>query len=110
MGDNDEALALHREGLRLTWHDGWQRTVPESLEAIARITTASWAPARTVAVISAAYALRERLGLPRASDEHDLSTAKTHLGEIAFAEAWAKGRAMLIQQAVADALAQNPLY
>jgi len=110
MGDNDEALALHREGLRLAWRDGWQRTVPESLEAIARITTASWEPARTVAVLSAAYALRERLGLPRASDEHDLSAAKTHLGEIAFAEAWAKGRAMPIQQAVDVALAQNPLY
>jgi DNA-binding NarL/FixJ family response regulator len=54
----------------------------------------------------AADALRDALGVPippveRADYERSLSAARVHLGERAFAAAWAQGRAMTPQRALA---------
>ena len=56
-----------------------------------------------------AEALRELVGtrlLPseRAGYERDLAAVRAELGEEAFAEDWAEGRAMSVEQAVAYAL------
>ncbi len=106
VGDDMEALTLHREGMRLTWEHGWQRSILDSLEAIADLTAGQWEAARTVSTISAAHGLRGRLGMPYAgSDAPFLAAAKAQLGEVAFADAWMEGRSMSTEQAVADALA-----
>ena len=111
VGDDMEALTLHREGMRLTWEHGWQRSIPDSLEAIAGLTAGRWEAARTVSTISAAYSLRERLGMPHGgSDAPFLAAAKAQLGQVAFADAWMQGRSMSTEQAVADALAFAELY
>src|SRR5262245_15581222 len=57
----------------------------------------------------AAAALREAIGVPlrptdRAVHDRGLAAARAGLGEAAFAIAWAAGRAMPLEQAVADAL------
>jgi len=54
----------------------------------------------------AAEALRDAIGVPippveRADYERSLSAARVHLGERAFAAAWAQGRAMTPEQALA---------
>ena len=55
-----------------------------------------------------AHALLEAVGEPmfahvsdRARREHTLADLRTHLGEAAFAAAWAQGRAMNVEQALA---------
>jgi DNA-binding CsgD family transcriptional regulator len=60
-----------------------------------------------------AEALRDALGVPvppveRAGYERSLSAARVHLGERAFAAAWAQGRAMTPEQALA-AQGQKPI-
>ena len=60
----------------------------------------------------AAEALRDALGVPippveRADYERSLSAARVHLGERAFAAAWAQGRSMTPEQAFA-AQGQKP--
>jgi hypothetical protein len=57
----------------------------------------------------AAESLREAIGWPRAPaewEEHEgqVAAARARLGEAAFATAWAEGRAMTLEQAIAHAL------
>ena len=61
----------------------------------------------------AADALRDSLGIPvppieRADYERSVSAARVHLGERAFATAWAQGRSMAPEQALA-AQGQKPI-
>ncbi|MDQ3412927.1 MAG: response regulator transcription factor, partial [Chloroflexota bacterium] len=65
-------------------------------------------PARAVPLLAAAHALRVEIGvtanLPeRATFERALVAARRDLGEVAFAAAWATGRALPREQAVAEA-------
>ena len=45
--------------------------------------------------------------MDRAAYERHLSAARTRLDEAAFAAAWSEGRAMDLEEAVAEALAKN---
>jgi non-specific serine/threonine protein kinase len=65
---------------------------------------------RAARLFGAAEALRERVGAAphppwRAEHERWMATAWVELGEEAFAAAWAEGRALSLDQAIADALA-----
>jgi hypothetical protein len=60
-------------------------------------------------LFGAAEALREAVDEPlppayRAGYERDLAAARLELDEEAFAAAWAAGRAMTIEEAIAEAL------
>ncbi|HEX6507291.1 MAG TPA: hypothetical protein VF221_06635 [Chloroflexota bacterium] len=62
-----------------------------------------------VQLLAAAAGLRETIGVPvrpadRSDLDHALETARTALGQPAFAGAWTKGRAVPLEQAVSDAL------
>jgi hypothetical protein len=64
---------------------------------------------RAARLFGAAEALREAIGTPFARVEQEahrrrLSRVRALLGEEAFAAAWAEGRAMTVEQAMADAL------
>lgn len=68
-------------------------------------TAGSFLPA---SVQSAAQALRETIGTPlpsflQALHEFTIASARTQLGEQAFAAAWAEGRTMTPEQALAKA-------
>ena len=63
---------------------------------------------------SAASSLRTALGNPieptaRAAYEHDLRVAEANLGPVAYAAAWAEGRAMPLETAIAAALEGVPV-
>jgi hypothetical protein len=79
------------------------------LERFAGLAAARRQHARATRLAGAAAALRESVGspLPPASQvklDGQLSPARKALGDLAFAEAWAAGRAMSINEAIACAL------
>jgi non-specific serine/threonine protein kinase len=111
QGDTRAAWALHREGLTIRVELGDKGGYPWSLEAFARLA-APEDPERAARWWGAAEALRESLGLPLPPNEREeydrkRSAARKALGEEPFATAWAEGRAMTPEQAVADALQEE---
>jgi len=85
----------------------------EALEGLAGIAVAQGQPQRGVRLLGTAEALREVLGTPvplveRVDYERDANAARNHLGQAAFAGAWAEGRAMTPEQAVVCALEDTP--
>lgn len=68
-------------------------------------------PQCAVTLLAAAQALREVLGLQRASCERadyerELTASRAALGEEAFGASWTQGQAMTLEQAIEYALAE----
>ncbi len=70
-------------------------------------------PARAVLLWGAAEAVREAanivlssLGRSRTNYDGHLAAARAHMGETDFAETWTAGRALPLEQAIADALSE----
>jgi hypothetical protein len=83
--------------------------VAECLERFAMLAQRSGAPRWAAELFGVAAVLREEVTLPlppsaRAEYEHALKCARAALGEEAFAVAWAEGRAMSLEDAVARLL------
>lgn len=104
-GQIKESLVLFRElGNKVDMAECFQL-----LGTLARLTGQA---ERTARLWAAAGALFESIGIPpvstvnRAAYEADVSFARMHLGETAFAAAWTAGQALTLDQAVAYALAK----
>jgi len=85
---------------------GEQWMIARGLVGLGEVVAAQHKLAWAAQLWGAADALRDALGVPippieRADYERSLSAARVHLGERAFAAAWAQGRAMTPQQALA---------
>jgi predicted ATPase/class 3 adenylate cyclase len=83
------------------------------LDGFAGLAAAGGLPARAVRLAGAAAGLREGIGAAHPRNLRDwverrLQPARDALTGAAFAAAWAAGQAMPLEQAVADALAENP--
>jgi hypothetical protein len=81
---------------------------PECIEDIAGLAGAAQ-PAGAARLFGAAEAVRESAGIPlppvqRAAYERDLAAASTQLDQVAWETAWAEGRALTLDQAIAEAL------
>ena len=102
-----EALVIHRElTLRLKPRTGW------CLSGLAVTSAALGEPERTARLFGAAEALREALGVRWGYGHRErygraVALARAALGEEAFAAAWAAGRAMTLDEAVAYALEED---
>jgi predicted ATPase/class 3 adenylate cyclase/DNA-binding CsgD family transcriptional regulator len=108
-GDYGQASALAHESLGLNVAAGEQYGVAGCLTCLAAIAAAQGQPARAVQLLSAAEALMASLGialLSRDQIEHDhwLRTIHTQVDPAAFEVAWAAGRALTLEQAIALAL------
>jgi predicted ATPase/DNA-binding CsgD family transcriptional regulator len=104
--DLPRALALSRDVLHLDWEQRWP--IYYHLEDIADIAGRLGAPAVAARLYGAADSLRERAGRPvepvfRDEFERDVAVARRALGDEAFAQAWAAGRALSPAQAIAEA-------
>jgi DNA-binding NarL/FixJ family response regulator len=89
---------------------GEQLGIAECLEELAVVTAGSGRPGRATRLLGAAGALRQAIGAPlppvdRPSFETVVRQARSALGEERFAAAWTAGRAMMPDEAVAEALA-----
>jgi hypothetical protein len=109
QGSHGEARVLFAESLRL-WREGGQKQgMAAGLEGLAIVAEAIGQPTQAARLFGAAEALREAIGVHVRSSDHDdedqaIAAIRAILGEDAFAGAWAEGRALPLDQAVALAL------
>jgi hypothetical protein len=82
---------------------------PFCLDALAGVASAAGQPAQAARLFGAAECLRESESIPlvsflSAAYERDVVAAQAQMDAPAFAAAWAAGRAMPLEQAIAEAL------
>jgi hypothetical protein len=109
LGDYARAAALARELLTLHVELGNKRGLLDSFETFAVIAAATRDDERAARLFGVAEALRRWIGVApvpkdRAYNEPRIAAVRGRLGEEAFAAAWASGRAMSLDDAIADAL------
>jgi hypothetical protein len=112
QGDAAAALAQLRESLTQRWAMGARLGIAEGLEQVALVAGGQQQLARAARLLGAAEALRQTIGAPRPPVdrpiyEATLETTRLGLGTDAFAAAWAAGQALTLEQAVAEALADD---
>ncbi|MBC8136075.1 MAG: tetratricopeptide repeat protein [Fibrella sp.] len=105
-GDSDRAKTLQTEGLSLYRELGDKGGTAYSLEAFAAMAMAAEVQSgRAARLWGAAEQLREVIGAPlppseRADYEQKVSEARATLGVEPFAESWAEGRTLTMEQAI----------
>jgi predicted ATPase/class 3 adenylate cyclase/DNA-binding CsgD family transcriptional regulator len=104
--DDAASSALYEESLALYRAMGNKVQIASCLEGLAEVGMLLGEPARAARLWGAAEALRTAIGTPIppvecADYEHAVTAARTHLGAKAFAAAWAEGRTMSPEQALA---------
>jgi hypothetical protein len=91
---------------------GHRAAIARELECLAFIAKAEEEDQRAARLLGAAEVLRETIRIPMISTEQleydrEVSDLRTNMDESAFAKAWAEGRAMSMEQAIAYALEQK---
>lgn len=105
QGEYSQAKMCLRQGLRMVWELGNREDSIEAIEALAGVAGAIGEALRGAMLLGAAEALREKIQSPvapvsRCEYERDLARIRDQLNSRSFAAAWAKGRAMTLEQAV----------
>jgi tetratricopeptide (TPR) repeat protein len=109
QGDDERAGALWADVLTGSRTGGLPLCcVLLALEGTAGIAGARGQPERATRLLGAAEATRRRLGAPLAPNERPryerlVAAVRTHLDDETFAAAWAAGRALSLEQAIAEA-------
>ncbi len=108
-GDYGAARSFFEESFTLWQELPNEWTIAWGLEGLAGAAGAQGQVEQAAQLFGAAEALLEASGLrlddfDRADYDRNVATVRTQLGESAFAAAWAEGRAMTLEQAVAYAL------
>jgi predicted ATPase/transcriptional regulator with XRE-family HTH domain len=111
-GGGTEAVALGREALALYRELGDQPQCAEGLEQLAKTLGAAGQGERAARLLGAAASLRGTLGAPlpaheRADIEQATAAARVTLGEEAWEAAFAAGRALSLEEAIAEALGEQ---
>jgi ATP/maltotriose-dependent transcriptional regulator MalT len=106
QGNYAAASALYEEGLAIGREVGDNLNIAFCLEGLADVVAAQGESAWSARLWGTAEALREAMGTPippvyRASYDRSVAAARAQLGEKAFAAAWAGGRMMTPEQALA---------
>jgi predicted ATPase/DNA-binding CsgD family transcriptional regulator len=107
QGEVAAARRLYLESVALLLEcEVYQEQVAACLEGLAALEAGQEAPRQAVWLWGAAHALRKVIGAPlypvsHASHAHALAHARSQLGEQSFRTAWAEGRSMTPQQALA---------
>lgn len=109
-GDSDTARALYTESLSIRWEVGDKQGIAECFVGLAGVARMVQLVERAARLLATTEALLEAIGSyleigNRVVYENHVAAVKRALGEEPFAAAWAAGRAMTLEQAVADALA-----
>ncbi len=105
-GDDARSQSLYEEGLAVARKEGNSETVAFGLEGLARVVAVQGEVSWAARLWGAAETLRETSGAPiapreRPAYESSVTAARTQLGEQRFATAWAEGRSMTPEQALA---------
>jgi predicted ATPase/class 3 adenylate cyclase len=108
-GDQQQAELLHRESLALSRQLGDKLVAAEALEGLACSASARGEAERVARLFGAAEALREAVGYRQEPREHALRepylvAARSRLSEARWHAAWAEGRRLGFEEAIAYAL------
>ncbi|MGZ3642914.1 MAG: tetratricopeptide repeat protein [Ktedonobacteraceae bacterium] len=106
QGDYDAARALHEESLKLFLKSDSKLPISLGLEELGAVVAAQGHVVWAARLMGAGSALREAIGSPleprdRANYKRMVAATKAQLGEQAFSAAWAEGRGMTPEQALA---------
>jgi non-specific serine/threonine protein kinase len=110
MGDHRRARELCREGVELAWQRNMKRNTAVHLHVAASLASREGEPVRSARLWGAAEALYESISTVFSPLERRrlfgpyITAARARLDEAAWEAAWAEGRAMTPEQAVAYAL------
>jgi non-specific serine/threonine protein kinase len=109
LHDDRRAAALFAEELTIAHRLGDAEHCAGGVQELAAVATAEGQALRAARLYGAACALYEAAGVPpwtlaRAVQEQDERRLRSELGDSAFSAAWAEGRAMAREQAIAYAL------
>jgi predicted ATPase/class 3 adenylate cyclase len=112
QGDVDRAEALQHEALSLYRELGDLRRCAEGLEELARTAGVAGRGARAARLLGMAGTLREVIGAPQppteqADVEEAVAGARMALGEEVWAEAFAAGRELSLDAAIAEVLVES---
>ena len=110
QGELARAITLFQEALGPLQELGDRWMLARSLEGLAAVHSLQSEHRRAARIYGAAEALRETIGAPvnislRPDYDYRVADACRALGATVFEAAWAEGRAMSLDQAVAYALA-----
>ena len=115
LRQNDFALAQGyiAEALALSWELGNREGIANGLENMGCVVAAREQHRQAARLLASAAQLRGAIGAPlslvdRVENERVVAEVRAALGEVAFAQAWAEGHAMLLDEAVTTALAVAP--
>ena len=109
QGNFTEAQAFLKECLILRREVGEKVGIARSLESCGNLAAAQGNVVYALRLFGAAEALYETIGVPlatyrdRGAYRRNVAAARAQLGEVTFAFRWAEGRAMTIEQAIAEA-------
>jgi len=111
QGDYRRALALYQESVALARRFEWKEGIAQCLVGIGGVASAVGQAERAARLLSAAETLLDSIGLSlaawpevRADFDRYVAAARAQLDEATFNAAWAEGRAMSLDQAIALAL------
>jgi non-specific serine/threonine protein kinase len=111
-GDLEAARTLLAESVTLYQVAGRSLGVAECLESLASLATAEGEPLRAARCLGAAEALRDAAGAPLPPSERPeyvaiITAIRAGCSEEMFAAAWTEGRAMSLEEALREALAEE---
>jgi len=109
VGNFATAYSYYAESLSLRQALGDTMGIAKSLESFVRLAVAQEQPQRAVRLVGAAAVVRERFGVPLSpvagvEFRRHLEEIRASLGDEAYTAAWNAGRALTLEQAIADAL------
>ena len=107
QGDAVAARAFYEESLAKVKEGNYMDHIVSGLEGLASVVAAQGELTWAARLWGAATSLRETIGTPlppveRASYEQAVAATRAHLGQQAFSKAWAEGRSMTPEQALAS--------
>jgi non-specific serine/threonine protein kinase len=112
-GDYARANALFAESLGIRSDYGDKRGIVGCLRGLASVAALTDRFERAARLFGAAEALREAVGVSgprhRGRSEETVARTRAALGETAFAQTWAAGRALSLAEAVQEAMEPSPV-
>jgi predicted ATPase len=111
-GDSERARALFAESIQLLLDTGDKLSAPDTLGGLACVAEARGETERAARLFAACEALPEVMGAPlepgkRALQAPYIAAACSRLDEASWQKAWAAGRAITLEEAVAYALEED---
>ncbi len=108
-GQHERALRLYTESLTLSRACGVKLAIQGCFYGMASVNASQGQPGRAARLFAAAEVLRGGIGYALPAHDRDeyagtVTAIHATMGDVAFATAWAKGRAMTLEQAIEYAL------